>query len=133
MGRLRTIARRTFLIGSTAVLGGVAFGAYMVARPSDNPLVADAGDGDAVFNPWVKITKDEIMLVVPHADKGQGVASSQAMLIAEELDVEMDQVTLTFGEPSGAYTTRPLRTRVCRSCRMTTAPWPRSCGKLWAA
>ena len=103
MGRVRTIARRSFLIGSTAVLGGVAFGAYMVAKPSDNPLTADLGEGEAAFNPWVKITGDEIMLIVPHADKGQGAASVQAVLIAEELDVELDQVTLSFGTPSTAY------------------------------
>ncbi len=103
MGRIRTIARRSFLIGSTAVLGGVAFGAYLVAKPTDNPLAADLGAGEAAFNPWVKITSDDIMLIVPHADKGQGVASTQAMLIAEELDVELDQVTLSFGAPSAAY------------------------------
>ena len=103
MGRVRTIARRTFLIGSTAVMGGVAFGAYMVARPTDNPLLAGLKPGDASFNPWVKITADKITLIVPHADKGPGVASSQAVLIAEELDVELDQVALSFGSPSAAY------------------------------
>lgn len=103
MGRLRTIGRRTFLIGSTAVLGGVAFGTYLATRPLDNPLAAGLEPGEAAFNPWVKITGDEITLIVTHADKGQGVASSQAVLIAEELDVTLDQVTLSFGEPSPAY------------------------------
>jgi isoquinoline 1-oxidoreductase beta subunit len=103
MGRLRTIVRRTFLIGSTTVMGGVVFGAYLVARPDENPVKADLKPGDASFNPWVKITADQITLIVPHADKGQGVASSQAALIAEELDVDLDQVTLSFGRPSAAY------------------------------
>ena len=103
MGRLRTIGRRSFLIGSAAIMGGVAFGTLMVQRPHDNPLEDTLGEGEATFNPFVKVTKDEIVLVVPHADKGQGVAHSQALLIAEELDVEMDQVTLDFGVPSPAY------------------------------
>ncbi len=103
MGRLRTIGRRTFLIGSTAVLGGVAFGTFMAARPHANPLAAGLAEGEAAFNPFVKLTSDGITLIVPHADIGQGVQSSQAALIAEELDIEVEQATLSFGEPSPAY------------------------------
>ena len=103
MGRLKKIARRSFLIGSAAILGGVAFGTYLVKRDPANPLSATAKAGDAVFNPWVKINADGITLVTPHTDLGQGAASMQAMLIAEELDVEMDQITTTPGVPAGAY------------------------------
>ncbi|MEQ6250274.1 molybdopterin cofactor-binding domain-containing protein [Sulfitobacter sp. HNIBRBA3233] len=103
MGRARTIARRTFLIGSAAIAGGVAFGAYMVMRDPANPLAQDAGAGEAVFNPWVKINAEGITLVTPHVDLGQGAASMQATLIAEELDVDLDQVTTTMGRPSAAY------------------------------
>ena len=103
MGRLKTIGRRSFLIGSAAILGGVAFGTFMAARPHTNPLVAGLADGEAAFNPFVKLTSDRITLIVPHADIGQGVQSSQAALIAEELDVDVEQVELSFGEPSAAY------------------------------
>ncbi len=103
MGRLKTIGRRSFLIGSATVLGGVAFGSFMIARPHDNPLVANLADGEAAFNPFVKLTSDGITLIGPHADIGQGVQSSQAALIAEELDIDLDQATLSFGEPSPAY------------------------------
>lgn len=103
MGRLRTISRRGFLIGSTAVLGGVAFGTFAAQKPYDNPLLADLAEGEASFNPYVKITDDTITLIVNHADKGQGVQSAQAVLIAEELDVELDQVALSFGLPDPAY------------------------------
>ena len=103
MGRVKTIARRSFLVGSAAILGGVAFGTYLVKRDPANPLSADASAGDAVFNPWVKISADGITLVTPHTDLGQGSASMQAMLIAEELDVELDQITTTPGVPAGAY------------------------------
>ncbi len=103
MGRLKTIGRRSFLIGSAAVLGGVAFGSYMIAKPHDNPLMAGLKDGETAFNPFVKLTGEKITLIVPHADIGQGVQSAQAILIAEELDVEVDQVELSFGDPSPAY------------------------------
>ena len=79
MGRLKTIARRSFLIGSAAIVGGVAFGAYLVKRDPENPLSLDAAAGDGVFNPWVKINADGITLIAPHADSGQGAASMQAL------------------------------------------------------
>ncbi|MBB3993446.1 isoquinoline 1-oxidoreductase beta subunit [Sulfitobacter undariae] len=103
MGKLKTIARRSFLIGSAAIVGGVAFGAYLVKRDPENPLALDATDADAVFNPWVKINAEGITLVTPHTDLGQGAASMQAMLIAEELDVNLDQVTTSYGRPAAAY------------------------------
>ena len=101
MGRLKTIARRTFLIGSAAVVGGVAFGVYTVRKPHENPLTA--GAGEAVLTPYVKITADGITLITPRADSGQGVYHVQAALIAEELDVDLDQIKADPGPPSPAY------------------------------
>ena len=103
MGRARTIARRTFLVGSAAVVGGVVFGTYMLKKPIANPLEADLADGEATFNAWVKIDADTITLIGPHGDKGQGVASAQAALLAEELDLDFGQFEISFGMPSHAY------------------------------
>jgi isoquinoline 1-oxidoreductase beta subunit len=103
MSRIGKIARRTFLIGSAAIAGGVAFGVYMVRRPVANPLEDGLAEGAATFNPWVLIDSDRVTLITPHADKGQGVVSSQAALIAEELDIEFGQFDISFGPPSAAY------------------------------
>lgn len=103
MGRARTIARRSFLIGSVAILGGVAFGAYFVTRPTPNPLLDGLTDGEAALTPFVKITPQGITLIVPRADVGQGIASTQAMLIAEELDIDPAIATLDPGQPHQAY------------------------------
>ena len=103
MARLGTIARRSFLVGAAAIAGGIAFGTYVVMRPHDNPLEDLIGEGDATFNPFVKISKDAVTLIVPHTDVGQGARSVQAMLIAEEMDIALDQVTLSPGIPSPAY------------------------------
>lgn len=103
MSRLGRITRRTLLVGSVAIAGGVAFGTWMVRRPYDNPLLEDLAEGEASFNPWVKVTASGITLIVPHADLGQGVASMQATLIAEEMDLEFGQFDIDFGEPSPAY------------------------------
>jgi len=103
MGRVKTIARRTFLFGSAAVLGGVAFGTYLYKRPVENPLLAGLGETDAALTEYVRITADGVTLITPRADKGQGAYQVQAMLIAEELDIDLDQVSVEPGPPSPAY------------------------------
>lgn len=103
MGKLRTFTRRAFIVGAVAVGGGVAFGTYLVKKPQGNPLEDDLAQGDATFNPWVHISAEKITLIVPHADKGQGVASAQAALLAEELDLDMGQFEISFGDPHVAY------------------------------
>lgn len=103
MGRARTIARRTFLIGSVAIAGGVAFGAYMVKRQYPNPLLGSLEDGEVAITPWIKIDSKAVTLITPHADIGQGAYSMQAALIAEELDIEFGQFEITPGVPSAAY------------------------------
>lgn len=103
MSRIGKIARRSFLIGSAAVLGGVAFGYYKYKQPADNPLLGDLGAGEAALTPYVLITAEGITLITPRADKGQGAWSVQAALIAEELDVELDQIKPDPGPPAKAY------------------------------
>ena len=104
MGRIRTIARRTFLIGSAAIAGGVAFGAYVVARPHENPLADDLPDGAATFNPWVRIDSKRITLITPHHDIGQGVVHMQSVLIAEE------NSNRASSRPNSALLLRPTTT-----------------------
>lgn len=103
MGRARTIARRSFLIGSAAIAGGVAFGAYAARSPFPNPNLVDLPEGEASFNPWVLVDSEKVTLIATHGDKGQGIFSAQAALIAEELDIDLDQVEVSFGVPDRAY------------------------------
>lgn len=103
MGRARTIARRSFLIGSAAIAGGVAFGVYAARSPFPNPNLVDLPEGEASFNPWVLVDSEKVTLIATHGDKGQGIFSAQAALIAEELDIDLDQVEVSFGVPDRAY------------------------------
>jgi isoquinoline 1-oxidoreductase beta subunit len=103
MSRAGTIARRTFLIGSAAISGGVAFGVYMAKKPIPNPLLDDLKEGEAAITPFVKIDASGITLITPRADKGQGAYSIQAYLIAEELDIDPATATLSPGMPGQAY------------------------------
>ena len=101
MGKVGKILRRTFLIGSAAIVGGVAFGAYYVTRPAANPL--KPGDGEAALNPFILIDQNGVTLFAPRAEMGQGVQTTWAALIAEELDVDLDQITVLHGPAAAAY------------------------------
>ncbi|MEX3011616.1 molybdopterin cofactor-binding domain-containing protein [Hoeflea sp. TYP-13] len=102
--RLRKIARRTFLIGTGAVAGGLAVGYYFYQREHPNPLLADLDDGEVSFNHYVTVAPDNtITIIVPRAEMGQGVSTTLAALVAEELDVGLEDIVVEHGPASPAY------------------------------
>jgi len=103
MGRIRTIARRTFLIGSAAAAGGLIVGWIAWKWPIANPLLKDLEAGDVTLNPYVRISPTGISIIAPRADVGQGIHSMLAAMVAEELDVAWGGFTVEHGPPSAAY------------------------------
>ncbi len=101
MARIAKIARRGFLIGSAAILGGVAFGTYKYHQPAPNPLSPKAGQ--TALNPFVMIDQSGVTLVAPRAEMGQGVRTSWVALIAEELDLAPESVKVIHGPAAKAY------------------------------
>lgn len=100
MGRVKTIARRTFLIGSAAIAGGVAFGTWQYKKAIPNPLLADQA---YALTPYVLIDANGVTLIAPRAEMGQGVQTTLAALLAEEMDLDWDQVQILHGPASRAY------------------------------
>ena len=101
MANIRKIARRTFLIGSTAIVGGVAFGYYQVQKDAPNPL--DPAEGEATLNPYVLIDDKGVTVITPRAEMGQGVHTTLAALVAEEMDLAWKDVRVLHGPPGQAY------------------------------
>ena len=101
MSRIGKIARRTFLVGSVAIAGGVAFGVYLARKPLENPLRPAAGE--ATLNPYILINADGVTIIAPRAEMGQGIHSTLAALVAEELDLDWETVTVLHGPPAQAY------------------------------
>ena len=100
MARGGRIARRGFLIGSAAVAGGVAFGVWHLSRPPENPLRARAGTS---LNPFLIIDSAGVTLVSGRSEMGQGVHTTLAALLAEELDLPWASVRIIHGPASAAY------------------------------
>jgi isoquinoline 1-oxidoreductase subunit beta len=115
-------SRRAFLrigggVGLT-VGGMLLFGVSLpvIAAPvlrAGNPLV-DSSDltdtqSDFVPNVFVRIARDgRIRLVMPKVEMGQGVYTSIPMLIAEELEVSLDNVEIETSPPVSELYTDPL-------------------------
>jgi isoquinoline 1-oxidoreductase beta subunit len=103
MGRLRTITRRTLLLGSAAIAGGVVFGYWRFKAPYANPLLEALRDGEAALTPYVRIDQTGTTIIAPRAEMGQGVHTTLAALVAEELDVALEDVRVEHGPASKAY------------------------------
>ncbi len=101
MSRIGTIARRTFLIGTAAIAGGVAFGVYYAKKGVANPL--SPRDGEATLNPYVLIDQQGVTIIAPRAEMGQGARTTLAALVAEELDVAWEDIRVLHGPPAQAY------------------------------
>lgn len=104
MGKVWKYTRRGFLGLGVLAAGGVAFGYYKYKQPYANPLEAMLGEGEATFNPYVTIGSDGVITVIaPRAEMGQGIHTTLAALVAEELEVGLDQIEVIHGPASSAY------------------------------
>lgn len=103
MARFAKIARRTLLFGAVALAGGAAFGWWKYKTPYGNPLKDGLSEGAATLNPYVLIDANGVTIIAPRAEMGQGVHTTLAALVAEEMDLDLAQVTVTHGPASSAY------------------------------
>jgi isoquinoline 1-oxidoreductase beta subunit len=103
MGRIARITRRGLLIGSTAVVGGFAIGYWKYRQPYDNPLLPGLEAGEAALTPYVVIDQQGVTIIAPRAEMGQGVHTTLAALVAEELDVGWEDIRVEHGPASSAY------------------------------
>ena len=101
MSRARTITRRTLLAGTAAVAGGAAFGAWWIAQDPPNPI--RAWEGATALNPFVIVDGEGVTVVVPRAEMGQGVHTTLAALVAEEMDLDWDGARVIHGPAARAY------------------------------
>lgn len=101
MGRIRKYTRRAFLISSAVVAGGVAFGVYQAKKTLENPL--KPAEGAYTLNPFLIIDQEGVTVIAPRSEMGQGVHSTLAALVAEELDVAWADVRVIHGPGAQAY------------------------------
>ena len=104
---LDRLGRRGFLVVGGALTGGlvIKLTVPIAFRP---PWAAEAGPS---FNPnaFIRINRQGVVtLVVPMVEMGQGTYTALPMLLAEELEVALDQVRLEHAPPNDALYANPV-------------------------
>ena len=90
MNYMPKIDRRSFLVGTAAVGGGLSLGFQLPFGPD----VVRAQDGSPEVNAWVVIRPDDTVVIrVARSEMGQGSRTGLAQLVAEELDCDWSKVT----------------------------------------
>src|SRR6266496_4539363 len=97
MTAIPKFTRRSFLISSAALGGGLALGLRL---PPFGPAVVRAADGSPEITVWVAIRPDNTTLIrAVRAEMGQGTITGLAQLIAEELDCDWSKVEIEYPTP----------------------------------
>ena len=93
------ISRRSFVIGTAAVGGGLALGLHI-------PLggrVVRAQDGSPEINAWVVIRPDDTVVIrIARSEMGQGTLTGLAQMVAEELECDWAKVTTEYPTPGAS-------------------------------
>ena len=89
--------RRSFIVSSAAVTGGLALGFRL---PFGGPDVARAQDGSPEIGVWVAIGPDDTVNIrVVRSEMGQGTITGLAQLVAEELECNWSKVKIEYPTP----------------------------------
>src|ERR1700693_5699212 len=90
-------SRRFFLKASMLAGGGLLLGLHLpsLAQAADPPPTSFAP------NAFLRIDPDgATTFILPHSEVGQGIYTAAAMLIAEELEVGLDQISVQPAPPN---------------------------------
>src|SRR4030088_1988960 len=97
-----SLDRRTFLKAGAAIGGGLVVNLVLplALRPA---LAQTAASPGFAPNAFIRIDRQGgVTLVMPMVEMGQGIYTAMAMLLAEELEVGLDQVRLEHAPPDDA-------------------------------
>ena len=103
------VSRREFLIAGAAAGGGLLLEWHLDGRP--RAAAADPEATPSVFAPnaFIRIGRDgRVTLIMSQVEMGQGVYTSMPMLLAEELEVGLEQVRLEHAPPDDKLYANPL-------------------------
>ena len=111
---MTTVSRREFVTVLAAVGGGLLLGCRVDEAQRSASTAASASAPGATSpafapNAFIRIGTDgRITLIMPQVEMGQGMYTSMPMLLAEELEVGLDQVQLDHAPPNDKLYANPL-------------------------
>ncbi|MEX2123407.1 MAG: molybdopterin cofactor-binding domain-containing protein [Woeseia sp.] len=88
-----------------AAVGGGLLVSFRLSPATASPAAADL----LAPNAFVRIDRaGRVILILPYVEMGQGAYTSQTQLLAEELEVDLDQVTLAAAPPDESLYSHPV-------------------------
>jgi isoquinoline 1-oxidoreductase subunit beta len=104
-----TVSRRDFVVVLTAAGGGLLLGCRVGDRSGATTAAAAGAPPAFAPNAFIRIGSDGgVTLVMNQVEMGQGTYTSMPMLLAEELEVGLDQVQLEHAPPNDKLYANPL-------------------------
>jgi isoquinoline 1-oxidoreductase beta subunit len=98
------VDRRHFIKVGALAGGGLLIGTLVRLDELDAAEPLAAGASDFAPNAFISISSSgAVSIIAPNSEMGQGVKTSLPMIVAEELDVAWEQVTVTQGDLNPAY------------------------------
>ena len=99
-----TLSRRTFLKTATAAGGGLMIGTWLPFGGDTDAEVTALAAGSFEPNVWIKVGADDsVRIMLSMLEMGQGVMTAMPMLVAEELDVDWNQVVTEWAPADRRY------------------------------
>jgi len=100
-----TLDRRSFIKVGALAGGGLVIGTYLrFGGSSALAQTPPAASANFAPNAFIRIAPDgAVSLIAPNSEMGQGAKTALPMILAEELDVPWDRVTITQGDLNPAY------------------------------
>ncbi len=105
MKELTTIDRRSFLRTGAALSGGLIISFIIPAKAGRLKNLIDPPVPAAFIpNAFLQITADnKIKVILAHVEMGQGIWTTLAMLLADELDADPKNITIEHSPPGKEY------------------------------
>src|SRR5260221_117862 len=105
----RGLSRRTFIKAGAAAGGGLVISCTLPVLSRHAEAAAPGKPYGGPPNAYVRIAPDNsVTMIVPRVEMGQGTYTSLPMLIAEELEIDLNQVRLEHAPPDAKSYSDPL-------------------------
>ena len=103
-----SMTRRMFVIGGAAIGGGLALGVIGVgthlALHDRLDVQRNGNNKDTLLNLWIRVNEDNTVTVLsPHTEMGQGAGTGLTHIVADELDLNWDQIKLELAPPTTEF------------------------------
>jgi isoquinoline 1-oxidoreductase beta subunit len=117
------VSRRDFLRSAAYGSGALVVALHLPGCSKHDPRNAAAA-GPFVANAWLTIAPDDrITFLCDRSEMGQGVYTGLTTLVAEELGIAPDRITIEFAPPGAAYTNALLGGQVTGGSTSVRDAW----------